>query len=205
MGLTHFSAHANLVSEYSNQECTRRFRNSNTGNSGRPALAKYTRNFMDTLTISIGIGLAVSLLFSEVFGLAAGGMVVPGYIALSLDRPMSVTMTFIAAILTYFVVYSLSNMMIIYGKRRTVLMVLVGFLVGIFFERMSLFPSTPIDPAMIDLAAESADYEVIGYIIPGLIGIWIDRQGLVETLGILLTASTLVRLVLILLGLEFVL
>ena len=160
---------------------------------------------MDTLTISIGIGLAVSLLFSEVFGLAAGGMVVPGYIALSLDQPLSIALMFTAAIVTYFVVYSLSNIMIIYGKRRTVLMVLVGFLVGIFFERMAFFPAMPVDPAMIDLAAESSDYEVIGYIIPGLIGIWIDRQGLVETLGILLTASTLVRLVLILLGLEFVL
>ncbi len=161
---------------------------------------------MDTLTISIGIGLAVSLLFSEIFGLAAGGMVVPGYIALSLDRPMNVIMTFAAAILTYFVVYSLSNIMIIYGKRRTVLMVLVGFLVGIFFERMAFFPMMPSAALpVVDGATDTADYEVIGYIIPGLIGIWIDRQGLVETLGILLTASTLVRLVLILMGLEFVL
>ncbi len=161
---------------------------------------------MDTLTISIGIGLAVSLLFSEIFGLAAGGMVVPGYIALSLDKPLNVLMTFAAAIITYFVVYSLSNIMIVYGKRRTVLMVLVGFLVGIFFERMTFFPMLPsMTTPAIDMATESADYEVIGYIIPGLIGIWIDRQGLVETLGILLTASTLVRLVLILLGLEFVL
>jgi len=33
---------------------------------------------------AIGIGLVVSLIFSESMGLAAGGMVVPGYIALSL-------------------------------------------------------------------------------------------------------------------------
>ena len=32
----------------------------------------------DLLTVAIGIGLAISLLFSEMFGLAAGGMVVPG-------------------------------------------------------------------------------------------------------------------------------
>ena len=36
---------------------------------------------MDLLPVSVGIGLAVSLLFSELFGLAAGGMVVPGYVA----------------------------------------------------------------------------------------------------------------------------
>jgi len=160
---------------------------------------------MDTLTISIGIGLAVSLLFSEIFGLAAGGMVVPGYIALSLDEPLTVVATFAAAILTYFIVYSLSNLIVIYGKRRTVLMVLVGFLVGMFLEWFSPSIGMPAEAMDIDSLAESNDYEVIGYIIPGLIGIWIDRQGMIETLGILLTASTVVRLVLMLLGMELVL
>ncbi len=32
---------------------------------------------VELLSVAIGIGLAVSLLFSELFGLAAGGMVVP--------------------------------------------------------------------------------------------------------------------------------
>ncbi|TWU39068.1 Capsule biosynthesis protein CapC [Novipirellula aureliae] len=160
---------------------------------------------MDTLTISIGIGLAVSLLFSEIFGLAAGGMVVPGYIALSLDEPLTVAATFAAAIVTYFIVYSLSNLIVIYGKRRTVLMVLVGFLVGIFLEWFSPSIGMPTEAMDMESLAESNDYEVIGYIIPGLIGIWIDRQGMIETLGILITASTVVRLVLMLLGLELVL
>ncbi|WP_442509929.1 poly-gamma-glutamate biosynthesis protein PgsC [Novipirellula sp. SH528] len=160
---------------------------------------------MDTLTVSIGIGLAVSLLFSETFGLAAGGMVVPGYIALSLDRPVTVVATFLAAIVTYFIVYSLSNMIVIYGKRRTVLMVLVGFLVGILMESLTPFSAVPVDSLDMDVLAESNDYEVIGYIIPGLIAIWIDRQGMLETLGILITAATVVRLVLMLIGLEFVL
>ena len=41
---------------------------------------------IDFLPLSIGIGLAVSLLFSEIFGLAAGGMIVPGYIGLYLNH-----------------------------------------------------------------------------------------------------------------------
>ncbi len=160
---------------------------------------------MDTLTVSIGIGLAVSLLFSETFGLAAGGMVVPGYIALSLDRPLSVLFTFVAAIITYLIVYSLSNLIVIYGKRRTVLMVLVGFLVGIFMESLGPLTAQPVDSIDMEMLNQSNDYEVIGYIIPGLIAIWIDRQGMVETLGILITAATVVRLVLMLIGLEFAL
>jgi hypothetical protein len=41
------------------------------------------------------------------------------------------------------------------------------------------------------------DLTIIGYIIPGLIAIWIDRQGLVESLSALIIASTIVRLLLI--------
>ena len=45
-------------------------------------------------------------------------------------------------------------------------------------------------------------FNVIGFIIPGLIALWIDRQGWVETLAPLMTSSVLVRLVLIVLGVE---
>jgi hypothetical protein len=46
--------------------------------------------------------------------------------------------------------------------------------------------------------------DVVGFIIPGLIAIWFDKQGVVETVSALLTASVVVRLLLILItGLEF--
>jgi hypothetical protein len=41
-------------------------------------------------------------------------------------------------------------------------------------------------------------YPVIGFIIPGLIAIWLDRRGVIESLCSLLTASVMVRLILIL-------
>ena len=85
----------------------------------------------DLLSVAIGIGLAVSLLFSELFGLAAGGMVVPGYFALALSRPIDVALTVIAALATYLIVYLMSTFILVYGKRRTVLMILVGYLVEI--------------------------------------------------------------------------
>jgi hypothetical protein len=39
---------------------------------------------------------------------------------------------------------------------------------------------------------------VIGYIVPGLIAIWLDRQGVVPTLAALVTSAVVVRLILIL-------
>jgi len=55
---------------------------------------------VELLTLSIGIGLAASLLFSELFGLAAGGMIVPGYLALSLTRPFDLLLTVGAGLCT---------------------------------------------------------------------------------------------------------
>jgi poly-gamma-glutamate biosynthesis protein PgsC/CapC len=147
---------------------------------------------MHLLPISIGIGLAVSLLFSELFGLAAGGMVVPGYIALALSKPLDVVLTLSLGVLTYAIVHALASTVVIYGKRRTVIMILVGYLLGMSCGSVSL------GPFLSPTSGQTTELAIVGYIIPGLIGIWIDRQGLIETLATLLTASIVVRLVLIL-------
>lgn len=157
---------------------------------------------MDPLTVAIGVGLAVSLLFSELFGLAAGGMVVPGYFALHLDQPLAIVLTLAAALLTYWLVYALSMVVIIYGKRRTVMMILVGFLVGMLLQRIPFGTAQALETMEEMYKFKPTELRVIGYIIPGLLAIWIDRQGLVETVSILLTASVVVRLTLIVLGVE---
>ena len=78
---------------------------------------------MELLSLSVGIGLAVSLLFTEMFGVASGGMIVPGYIALSLTRPLDVALTIGAGVVTFAIVHTLSSFVILYGRRRTVSMI----------------------------------------------------------------------------------
>jgi poly-gamma-glutamate biosynthesis protein PgsC/CapC len=142
---------------------------------------------IELLPLSVGIGLAVSLLFSEMFGIAAGGMIVPGYLALSLTRPLDVALTVGAGFLTFAIVHTLSSFVIVYGRRRTVLMILIGYLVGMLVRwTTGSFGSIG-----------GIELEVVGFIIPGLIAIWLDRQGIVETLAALLTASVVVRLILV--------
>lgn len=147
---------------------------------------------IETLTLAIGIGLVVSLLFSELFGLAAGGMVVPGYIGLYLTQPFAVVLTIAAGFLTFAVVHALASVVIIYGRRRTVLMILMGYLIGVLVRSVA----SPV------VFLQAADASVIGYIIPGLIAIWMDRQGTVETVSTMLSAAVVVRLVLLLVGVE---
>lgn len=159
---------------------------------------------MDVISTAIGIGLAISLLFSELFGLAAGGMVVPGYLAVSLNQPLNVALTMLAAIVTWGIVHALSSFVIVYGKRRTVLMILFGFLVGMVIRSFSWHLPDLVETAGNLSEHHSAEISSIGYIIPGLLAIWIDRQGLVETLCVCLTAAVAVRLVLITCGVSLV-
>ena len=153
---------------------------------------------IDILTASIGIGLGISLLFSEVFGMAAGGMVVPGYIALYLNRPVDIMLTIVTSLITYLVVHSLSTFIIIYGKRRTVLMILIGYLVRGLMDLIPFYTSTALLTFSQQFGTAAADFSVIGYVIPGLIAIWMDRQGVLETLAALVISAVVVRLVLML-------
>jgi len=139
------------------------------------------------LSVAIGIGLAVSLLLAELFGIAAGGMVVPGYIALHLRNPLNVVVTLAVALATYGVVNALSSIVVIYGRRRTTLTILLGFLIGVVAQ-------WAIGPAPV----LGSEVMVIGFVIPGLIAIWLERQGVVETIASLLTAAVAVRLILVL-------
>jgi poly-gamma-glutamate biosynthesis protein PgsC/CapC len=136
---------------------------------------------------AIGIGLVVSLIFSETMGLAAGGMVVPGYIALNLRDPIQVAMTLVIGFATFLCVRLLGNFMVLYGRRRTVVIILIGFVLGWFFRSLMV----------LEIAGETIELAAIGYIIPGLVGMWIDRQGVAETTATLITSGVLVRLVLI--------
>ena len=49
--------------------------------------------------VAIGLGLILSLFFTETLGVTAGGVIVPGYIALFLNQPSMVLGTFIISII----------------------------------------------------------------------------------------------------------
>ena len=140
----------------------------------------------ELLSLSIGLGLTASLLFGELFGIAAGGMVVPGYMALYANRPIDVALTLLAALVTYGFLQGLSQIAIVYGRRRIALTILVGYLVGMGFR---WWIDSQVNPF-----AEAA---IIGFIVPGLIAIWYQRQGVFETTISLITAAVIVRMVLI--------
>ena len=138
--------------------------------------------------VTIGLGIALSLILSETLGITAGGVIVPGYIAMHLHNPDQIIMTFIASIIVIILIRMLGKFVFIYGKRRLVLTLLLGFIIG-YISRNYFY--SPID---------SFSYEVIGNIIPGLIASWMDRQGSFKTVSVIIIIAVLTRLIMIIIS-----
>ncbi|MCX4028542.1 poly-gamma-glutamate biosynthesis protein PgsC [Endozoicomonas sp. SM1973] len=152
------------------------------------------------LTISIGVGLVVGLLFIELFSLFCGGVIVPGYIALHLHNPFSVLITLIISIFTYMLVKALSIFVMLYGRRQYVAMLLVAFLLGGIFEHVASVNFVGDQLPFVLPGSNNDIFGVIGYVIPGLVANWYERQGVVTTICTVITGSILVRLVLLAIG-----
>jgi gamma-polyglutamate biosynthesis protein CapC len=134
---------------------------------------------------AVGLGVIISLVFSELLGASAGGIVVPGYIALYLDKPLQILGTLIVSLATWGIIRFIGMFTILFGKRRMVLSILVGFILG-WASRNLIFH----DMTIYDLQMQS-----IGYIVPGLIANWFERQGFWKTLSVMTIAAVLVKLI----------
>ncbi len=139
---------------------------------------------------AIGIGITVNLLLTEVFGLASAGLVVPGYLALYFAQPSRLVATAALALATWAVVrFGLARLVVLYGRRRFGVTVLVGFLLNMAMLRL-----------LRTMPAEPVDLRAIGFIIPGLIANQALAQGVWPTLVLTALAAAIVRLVLFVVG-----
>lgn len=141
---------------------------------------------MPVEAVSIGIGVGVAVGFSELLAVAPGGMIVPGYLALHLDSPLHLVGTILVSLATFWLVRFISNYLIVYGRRRFALTILLGFLLGWLWREAGGLGT-----------GELRSLAAIGQLVPGLIANWADRQGILPTLGTLGAAALIVRLILI--------
>ena len=171
---------------------------------------------LNLLALAIGVGLLLTLLVTEAFGIAAGGLVVPGYMALKLMQPINFLLTILVALATFAIIRVLSSFAIIYGRRMVGITILTAYVIGALLELAIgggvAFQLAPAGAEMVqgDSATDNLNQQmgapifvelgVIGYIIPGLIALWFNRQGIMQTLSSLIITSVLVRLTLIVLA-----
>jgi poly-gamma-glutamate biosynthesis protein PgsC/CapC len=135
------------------------------------------------------VGVVIALIFTEIAGILPGGIIVPAALALSMDRPGRVLATVLAACLALVIYKGLASFFLIYGRRRFVLMLLLGALIGQLW--VLAWPR---------LAASSIDFRVIGWIIPGLLAYNLERQKVLPTLASLAAATVLTYFVIRLAG-----
>jgi poly-gamma-glutamate biosynthesis protein PgsC/CapC len=126
------------------------------------------------------IGLVLALIWAEITDVSPGGIIVAGYFALYLDRPLRVAATLAVALLTLGIYKLLARHLILFGRRRFVLTVLVG---AVLSQAWLL-----VLPRLFDAPVE---LRVIGWIVPGILASSLVRQKVLPTLASLATVSTL--------------
>ncbi|MGD2121460.1 MAG: poly-gamma-glutamate biosynthesis protein PgsC [Gemmatimonadota bacterium] len=124
------------------------------------------------------IGLLISLAIIGLTGVYPGGIIVPSYLVLFITEPERIVGTLIAALLTFLAYSAASRWLILFGRRRFVFLLLLGGLWSILWRAFlpTFFPV-------------SLEFTVIGWVIPGLIAHHFERQGVLVTLGSLLSAT----------------
>jgi poly-gamma-glutamate biosynthesis protein PgsC/CapC len=117
------------------------------------------------------IGLVVGFIFYEITGISPGGVIAPAYFALFIYEPDRIVMTLLIALIVYGIIRVSSQYLIIYGRRRFLLAVLLSFFLKLLIDYLI----QPADFMKLDLQS-------IGYIIPGLIANEMGRQKVTPTL-----------------------
>lgn len=135
----------------------------------------------ESVRLALVLGIACSMLVYERWRLTGGGVVVSGYLATFVSRPVFIATTLVVAVATYLLVqHVIAQRVFLYGRRRLVVMVLVGLGLQMatgWGARVGHWSQ----PWLIGLFG-------IGFVLPGLIAQDMKRQG--PALTMLVVAGT---------------
>lgn len=134
------------------------------------------------------IGLVVGTLYYEATGYSPGGVIPPAYFALFIGQPERLAATLLVALIVYALVRLLQARTVLYGRRRLLAALLLGFAV----KWLLLTGSPP--------AGLGFEIQAIGFVVPGLVANDMLRQKVAPTLLSLAIAMVLTALVALLAG-----
>lgn len=130
------------------------------------------------------LALLVSLIFTEFTNLLPGGIIVPFYFALYLDDPVKIIATVVSSLIAVGVMKVLSRYTILYGRRKFAMYLIIGILEKIIFTYFYFGNSY----MFYNLSM------TIGYLVPGILGREMEKQGVLKTLGSLAIVVLVIRL-----------
>lgn len=131
--------------------------------------------------LALVIGLFISLLIEEFAGISAGGMIVPGYLAMVCDNIGQILLIFAVSFAVYLIInYVFPRFIILFGKRKFVATLIIGVIIKLILELF--FPILPF---------ATVEFRGIGVITPSLIANSFGKQGIRYTVPAVLLASYL--------------
>lgn len=131
------------------------------------------------------LSLLVTLIFTEVTQLVPGGIVVPFYFALYMEEPVKILATLLSALIAVGAVKLIGNFTILYGRRKFALYIIIGLLEKALFTYLYFGNSY----MFYNLSM------TIGYLVPGILGGQMEKQGCVKTLCALAVVVLIIKMV----------
>ena len=126
----------------------------------------------DHETICLAIGILLGMLYYHKTGWACGGIITPGVIAIYIGDPDKVLVSIAAGLVTWIVLKILVRFTGIYGRQRLAAAMLIAL--ALRYPLVSVWGETSL---------------WLGWVVPGLIGADMQRQGVVITLSAVVAVS----------------
>ena len=126
----------------------------------------------DHETFCLAIGMLLGMFYYHKTGWACGGIITPGVIAMYIGDPWKVAISLAAGLLTWVVLDGLVRLFSLYGRQRLAAAMLIALALR--------YP-------LVSVWGESSLW--LGWVVPGLIGADIQRQGVVTTLAAVVAVS----------------
>ena len=142
------------------------------------------------IELAVTLGITLSLLSIEIFGIAAGGIIVPGYIALQLSAPEKLLGLLIVSLMTFLSLKVIGKFTFLFGRRQMVVALLIGTIYSMASHQLFHF----------NLGGNSVHLSAIGWVVPGLIAHWSAKQGYIKTISMLTIIAVFIRLILIIIN-----
>ena len=138
---------------------------------------------MTSINIVI-LGVLISIFYYELTDISPGGIVVPGLLVLYITQPFKLIYTIVIAFLSYLIAKLLSKKLLIFGKRRFVVLIIISLLLNLLFTGIfSLFSGITVSISL------------IGYTIAGLLANDFYKQGVKKTFPSLVIVVGILELI----------
>ena len=112
------------------------------------------------------VGILIAVIYTEISGYSAGGLVAPVYLALNIRDPLRLAFTLLIIAAVWGADKLLGRFLILYGRRLFAVNVFLSFILSFLIGAAGIFPF---------------GIRMIGYIVPALVVRDLERQGLVKT------------------------